>query len=575
LNHSENSLILKILIQTIKRNIKKTFMNKSIFFPYFIIVSVFIILLGKPLVKAEELVIEPAEPVVAIGQPIQLAVSGLVSHIFWQVESEEMGRIEGSTSRRTTYVAPNKVGQYWVGVMGKDKAGKIRTGATAMVVLSATECQKHPECGNDILNVKAAILIHSSIEEKYIYSLGLQIFKTLKSRFYKDDEIYITPLNFTLKDAFERAKNQSQIAKTEGVSEEPLVVIFIGESLPEKLSELLDDYQEKTGNKVVVIIDAPYSGKWINILKGDQRVIVTSTDETDNNNTGINAFSQFYFDQLGGGANYWDAWELVANRYAYSNDPQKPQLEDNQGGELAQSLRLNNFGALPGPCLDIRLPGNWVVGSEYKGNCEPPDPRSFCEEEMQEIGMIAPFQTVDFNIFNEVNQLQSIDFIEVLVEKADSRQHLLTLRLHQNDENQQWQTSYNAFRTPGIYNITFEIHKNDGNIQKSEPVRLLVAIPSTLTGNILDIPALIALGVEGVFQAKLTKKSGSDSLFELALVDLTIADNAEFFSCARYDANTLSVHIPLLEESGSLNSADLQLVIPPPQADPLLFELKL
>ena len=547
-------------------------MRQSIY--YFLMVCVLTTLPGK-WIKADELVFKPANPCVVVDQTIQLSVSGIINDILWQVVSD--GTIEGSpTKPRVTYKAPNEVGEYRVLAIGKNHTGKIKSDTVWITVLSKTEASQRPECQITSLP-KTAILIHTSNLEEHVISRGLHIYNILKARFYEEDEIYITPLKMTLETAFEQAKNQSQISKENGLPEEPLVVIFIGENPPEKLSELLDDYQKATENRVVVIIDAPHSGKWINALKGKKRVIVTSTDDTNNNNTGINAFTPFYFDQLRGGANYWDAWELVANRYAYSNDPQKPQLEDNQGGELAQSLRLNNFGALPGPCLDIRLPGNWVVGSEYKGNCEPPDPRSFCEEKMQEIDMIAPFQNVGFNVFNifhEVNKLQSIDFIEVLIKKADSRQHPLTLRLHQNDKNQQWQTYYNAFRDTGIYNITFKIHKNDGSIQNSETARLLVTIPSTLTGNILNIPALIVPNVEGIFQAKLTKKAASDNLFELALVDLTMADNAEFFGCARYDPNRLSVHIPLLEKSGLAKGADLQLVIPPPQADPLLFELK-
>jgi len=552
---------------------------------YYLTIVFFLIALPGKSVNAGKLTFNPAEPCVAVEKSIQISVSGLAYNLEWQVLPDEVGedagQIEGSTkSTMITYVAPAKEGYYEVSVIGKIDTGDIRIDSVRVKVLSEAEYQE--QCALPT-NLKVAILIHSGTEnvdgsiqiEDHIVSTGIHIYETLKVTSYKDEEIYITPLKMTLENTFDHAKNQSLISQENSLPEEPLLVTFIGESPPEKLSELLDDYQKVTGNQVVVIIDAPYSGKWINTLKGKKRVIVTSTDETGNNNTGINAFSQFYFDQLGGGANYWDAWELVANRYAYSNDPQKPRLDDNQGGELAESLRLN-FGALPGPCLDIRLPGHWVVGSEYKESCERPDPRSFCEEEMQEIDMIAPFQKVDFNVFkilNEVSQLQSIDFIEVLIEQLYSQRYPQKLRLHQNDENQQWQTSYNAFRTPGIYSIIFEIHKNDGSIQKSEPVRLLVAIPSTLTDNILNIPAVIVPGIEGFFQAKLTKKAGSGNLFELALVDLTIADNDDFFSCARYDPNTLSVHIPLLEESGSAKSADLQLVTPL-QADPLLFELK-
>lgn len=235
---------------------------------YLIMVS-FVLLThpGKSL-QAGGLVFEPAKPLVAVGQPVQLSVSGLVSDIVWQVLLEGTGKIEGSTSStRVTYVAPNQAGSYWVTVVGKDNAGKIKSDLIEVSVLLHTECDKHPKCGKKDVPTKrkkALIIIRSNgggdgmrkvSQAKTLDSLATYIYnKFQKCGHYKDDDInYLLPNGnrktgkvtkvpmiekattsksyLTVKDietAFEWAKNQ-------GLKKEPLILFFIGYGLPHEL----------------------------------------------------------------------------------------------------------------------------------------------------------------------------------------------------------------------------------------------------------------------------------------------------------------------------------------------------
>jgi hypothetical protein len=524
-------------------------MNKPISTSYFTGLIFALTLFSSGLLKAEALIFKPIEPVVAIGQSIQLSVSGLINDIVWYV-SEGEGQIESPTNRVVTYVAPNQEGHYWITVAGKESTGKILSDVINVTVLLQAECEEHPKCSNNPPNVKAAILIHSRTAEEYIYSLGLHIYQTLKARFYKDNEIYITPLNFTLADAFEKAKTQSQIAKAEGLAEEPLVVVFIGENPPENLSNLLDDYQATTSNQIIVIIEAPYSGQFIDTLESDNRMIITSTNNTNHNDFGVNAFSKFYFDQLRASVTYWEAWEFVKNIYTLSDDPQfnqqQPQLKDNLEGELAQTLSLNNFGELPGVILTIK---NFLYDVQFINT-----------------PIVMPYQRVDF-----IAEISDARHIDALVAQPNSLE--LPIRLREGDDGI-WHYSYLSFATQGNYPVIFKVTKNNDEIINTPAVSFLVITYPSVIGDRLYVPAVAVPNGEGgenIFQVELIKRSNSETFFELDSLKVFNGDISSV-QIVKYNPVTGGVPFPLLDMPDVFGvNGNLQLIDPTP---PMLFELR-
>jgi len=545
---------------------------------YFVILIVFLTWFWEEALQAEEVSIKPTEPIVAIEQPLQLSVSGLINDIWWRVLGENTGKIEGSTnSAQATYIAPNEVGHYWVKVTGKDNEDQIQSSKVEVQVISPGECEKRPNCssGESLPNVNVVILIHSGYQnidgslqiEENLLTMGKHIYESLKARFYEDNEIYVTPLGFTLEKAFEKAKQQSEKAKqqsenakVDSLPEEPLVVIFIGDGLPDnlvltssddllsgqRLDSLLDDYQEATNNQVVVIIDAPYSGTLIDALKGDNRLIISSTNNTEHNISGIKSFIVAYFTQLAGGSSYGKALEFVTNNIKELN--QQFLLEDSL--DLA-SLCLNDcFGGLPGPIITIQ-------GFD-SGNIIPDAPP-----------VMTPFQPIKFEM-PLVNDALAID---VIIEHP----HLssLTIPLERKEADNQWRYTH-TFALSGNYNIHFQIQKNNFIVETS-PLTLSVINRTTLIDNILHVPVAVpSLDENGeikniYYHVQLIQKANSNTLFELDSSRLNTIANTISVEIVRYEPATGSVFIPRLDMPNESKSANLQLIFP--ITEPIQFSL--
>jgi ligand-binding sensor domain-containing protein len=81
--------------------------------------------------QAGDLRIEPAAPIIAVGESIQLTVTGAEGKITWF--SPQAGNISENTQARTIYTAPNKVGQY--GVRVKDRNSSNNSDSAILVTV--------------------------------------------------------------------------------------------------------------------------------------------------------------------------------------------------------------------------------------------------------------------------------------------------------------------------------------------------------------------------------------------------------------------------------------------------------
>jgi hypothetical protein len=167
-------------------------------------------------------------------------------------------------------------------------------------------------------NQRGAILIAGGGNESSntlwdtTYSISNSVYKTLSKRGFNNDEIYyLSPVewadfngdgfNDRIVDApkADRAIESADIqkalewAKQRGKLDQPLYIFFVDHggtdkfqlskdnTLPvETFKQMLDDYQTTTGNEVVLIIDAFFSGVLGEKLKADKRSIITSTSNS-------------------------------------------------------------------------------------------------------------------------------------------------------------------------------------------------------------------------------------------------------------------------------------------------------
>ena len=268
------------------------------------------------------------------------------------------------------------------------------------------------EVAEEILTgARAAVLVHprgSSSgyrQEVSIEFMAAYAYRTLQSRGYDNNEIYflsykpgmdingdgladvnavdgpVTAAEMTngmdSRDiTIENIESAFDWAKKQGTLEQPFLFIFVDHGLSgglrldpfdgvlsaTALKAMLDDYQNTTGNKTVVLIEACHSGTLVKDLAGPDRVIITSTgeDKAYYEDLGMLSFSKLIFDQLRRGESFFDGFTYVSEdlpTYGHPFDKQPPQLDDDgdgsanssRDGKLAKTICLNGcFGGLAG-----------------------------------------------------------------------------------------------------------------------------------------------------------------------------------------------------------------------------------
>jgi hypothetical protein len=596
-------------------------MNKFCFY-HQIIILLLSIMFSIDFAKAE-LVIEPAEPTACPGESIYLEVSGMSdteNNILWGVEG---GTITGgggnyfAGENSTTYVAPAKPGQYSVIAMKSSIDGIDGGEVTVTVTPYSSECPR--KCSvREISNAanNAAILIHSTEggigggynQRGSIDFMVDHVYQTLKARDYCDSEIYTKKYeDFTLQDvenSFEWAKQQSYAAKAKNLPEQPLLVVFIGYALPGQLllatadsrqpvaknflGDYFQNYQEVTGNTVVAILEAPYSGTLIKELKGDNRVIITSTGDNLSyyDDLGRISFTKFFFDQLLKDVSYLYALEQTQSTLHELTTPfnqQVPQLEDFEPSKLADKICINSNNC----CSSSDL----FCGFTFTPKDFGPGPiltvRSF---EVKRLGETTSSR-IDLSVQVENGGFAEVTIVPETLIQVDvngySRQPLTRIKLREDPPaSGQWIGSYEGFDTEGNYKISFDAKGYAGQPMsvciiddqlKADysttgcSISFMVEGPSlttpTLENNLLNIPAVAVpggIGGEMFYQAQLLKNSNLETRFELVGPLMPTTYNPTI-QTVNYDPRTYSVDL-----SPHLN-ARLELVLP--LTEPLQFEL--
>jgi len=514
---------------------------------------------------------------------------------------------------------------------------------------SEEECQKLLE------SKRAAIIIQAynqnDEEKKAIDYMGTHIYQTLFAKGYNHDEIYyIAPhphLDFNgdevpdfkvvnapvtleafrnenrpleeitiehIEYAFAEATKISQKAKTDGVNEEPLLVIFVTHGLSEKgfgklllnssdalmeskFNDLLEDYQEKTGNRVVTIIEACNSGAMISKPVLENRLAITSTDKENlsyNRNFGQLSFTQFYFDNLYNGGTYQNSWEKVDNRFDDLGENfllQTPLLKE-PDTEMAQ-LCLNNLcGELFGPELLLDIPSLFVIeeafdlavqiNSKNKHESENSDligktcSNKYESENSDLIGKTCSNNDSVIQVSMSARGPQDIS--EYNEQGYEINPSFLMKNLTRG-ENSRWFTRF-ELGEPGQYNFTFSAdYKIRGGIRTTSPTQVTVYFQPCeihadydIKTNTLHLPAVREFynnGEEIFYQADYTLTNIDPIMLALVSkeeIDQKVIDSDPNICLAHFDMSEEKLYVPALDivnENEGVNTFSIKLKLTP------------
>jgi len=373
-------------------------------------------------------------------------------------------------------------------------------------------------------------------------------------------------------------------AKDKGQLDNPLFVTFIGQSSDGQLllnqetlnanafKTILDDYQNITGNQVVVIIEASHSGTLISTLAGENRVIITSTGDgfAYYQDLGRTSFLKLFVDHLRNGDFLKVARNFVESTfssYSFPFNQQMPQLEDNVNGFLAQNLCLNScFGGLPGVLvLTVQPPGSVNLG-----------------------------QPIDFTVQTDIDDANGVQRVwgsivtpEIASQYQEFGYSLLptpTVQLmpqplvNTRQRDNQWHGQFNDLNTDGEYMFIFKAIDNQGIITDAEPISVIIRLDDRATSahfeattNTLYIPA-VTVGTD-IYQANLiVQQIEPEIILELNMNSIkpataTLTDDSR----ASFDSNTGAVQIPLVTIGTETFSATMQLI---PETAPLQFRVE-
>jgi len=302
----------------------------------------------------------------------------------------------------------------------------------------------------------------------------------------RDDRITRTKEEGTL--TVEDVRAALDWAKTAGELDQPLYLFFIDHGGPGKLQlakntqmkadefkAILDDYQNTTGNKLVLVIEACYSGSLVKALAAPNRAIISSAKENELAYfVEKRGFTDFLADNLLKGMNFFEAFNLAV--------PKQDKLLGNSVQQLSGAAN-STISTRQTPQLDDNTDGIFTTDDG---------------QWLKQVYVNGNFVTGDFTLAVEsltTSTGLSVDQAVILKAKASTavgqvvrvwavvRPPKINLVLDSNgtpilayprsnlsrtEEENVWQTSWNDAVYNGDYEITFYAEDNDGNIASSD-----------------------------------------------------------------------------------------------------------
>ncbi|MBF0412216.1 MAG: hypothetical protein HQK70_05845 [Desulfamplus sp.] len=294
-------------------------------------------------------------------------------------------------------------------------------------------------------------------------------------------------------------------AKTKGELNQPLYIFFTDHGGKNRLqlaqgvyiegSELktmLDDYQQSTGNKVVVVIDASHSGTLLPSLAGSDRAVITSADDglAYFDRTEDQSFNYFFAKGLFKGMNFFEAFHdavgkqkkllgklsdyIMVTEEDAVNLSQEPKFDDtgdglyticDEGKWLKQVSINGNFTNADIPLMVEPVTQSGTISASNNSASEAQVPTILKAKATLAAGRVnrvwAVIRPPQMDILLDNTGVPIMAF-----PKAD-----LSLSKTEADI---YEGSWNGFVYNGEFEITFYAEDNEGNIEGSESIKLTV-----------------------------------------------------------------------------------------------------
>ncbi|EDN70576.1 two-component system sensor histidine kinase/response regulator [Beggiatoa sp. PS] len=337
-----------------------------------------------------------------------------------------------------------------------------------------------------------------------------QIYKMLNRRGFDNDEIYyLSPQSYAdfngdglddfIVDAPATPRNRIQSvdnpiperpvtvddvrqaftwAKTGGHLDYPLYVFFVNHGGTDKFQladntyldvtefkAILDDYQNETGNQLVLVIDACYSGVLLEKLKAPNRAIISSTGNGlayfDRGNK--QGFSRFFSEGLLYGMSFHEAFGYATeeqNRLVRSlsiGQDQVPQFYDAQEGAWLKEIFIN---------------GDFTVG-DLTLNVESLTTATTLTAG-QPLNLQAKVTLAQGNIKRVWAILKPPKVNLVMDSNGTPILAFPSFNLYHTDNEEIWDTTWPDAVYNGEHEIVFYAEDNQANIANSEPIIITV-----------------------------------------------------------------------------------------------------
>ncbi len=394
-------------------------------------------------------------------------------------------------------------GELWVGTWGSGLAHLTFGQKSHLCTINESDCET-------ILSKNAAIIIAGggADEDNALWdttaAISDSIYKMLNERGFDHDEIdYLSPQSYAdfngdgrddcIVDApatprcrinsvdnsiperditVDDIRNTLTWAKSKGQLEQPLYLFFINHGGPDKFQlangryldvfefkTILDDYQNETGNQLVLVIDACYSGVLLEKLIAPNRAIISSTGNglAYFDRKTKQGFSRFLAKALLKGMNFSEAFDSASGEQSKLlvsqniDQEQIPQWHDGKEGEWLRALSINGSFVTGDTTLAIESQSHSKTLSAGQ-SVQLQAQASLAQGTIKRVWAVLKPPKV--NLIIDTNGTPILGFPH--------------LNLHRSFNENVWETTWHNAVYNGDYEITFYAEDNESNIASSD-----------------------------------------------------------------------------------------------------------
>jgi len=244
----------------------------------------------------------------------------------------------------------------------------------------------------------------------------------------------------------------------------------------EELKTILDDYQQATGNQVVLMVEACYSGSHLPELAAPNRAIISSARADElayfEDERG---FSYFFTKNLLRGMNFYEAFKYGV----YEQGVMLKKMDERLSGssteylETTQTPQLDDSGD---GVYEDGSDGKWLKQLQINGNIQTADftlaVESLTESSTLQVGEPFSLEAKASTASGHIKRVWAVirpPRINLVIDSNGTPILAYPIQELSKSENEDiWTSTWNQAVYNGDYEIAFYAKDNEGNIEMSE-----------------------------------------------------------------------------------------------------------